>query len=445
MTTRVLLLAYMFPPIIDGGGFRPFAFARYLPEFGYEPIVLTRPDTVNLPVDRTQLDKLPSSVHVERLQFGFAEGWLRHVRRRFGWLSPIERTLGKPAGWVTEGLAWRIARRAEHRQWEVSWMEPAIEEGLRLIDRFQPKVILATAPPFETLKAGYALHERTGVPFVADFRDPWTYGVLWNPINARRARAEHEWERRIVHAAQRVLVVTPSMRRMMVDKYPDSAAKVTMIMNGFEDLPKTDASPPTDRLVISLVGTVMERRLPSVLFEAIKRLRTLYPVTAAQVRVQLIGPHHCVVPPETRIAAEGLSDMMSYLGAVGHDRCRELMRSSHVLLHLEPTVWYAVSSKVFEYLAAKRPILAMVPAGSDDEWFLKESGAGENVGLDDPDRVAEAINRYWIDWRAGQLGVTIDAAWLNKFRRREQTGTLAALLDGTISSDAKQSATRAAM
>jgi glycosyltransferase involved in cell wall biosynthesis len=324
-------------------------------------------------------------------------------------------------------------------------MEPAIEEGLRLIDRFQPKVILATAPPFETLKAGYALHERTGVPFVADFRDPWTYGVLWNPINARRARAEHEWERRIVQAAQRVLVVTPSMRRMMVDKYPDSAAKVTMIMNGFEDLPKTDASPPTDRLVISLVGTVMERRLPSVLFEAIKRLRTLYPVTAAQVRVQLIGPHHCVVPPETRIAAEGLSDMMSYLGAVGHDRCRELMRSSHVLLHLEPTVWYAVSSKVFEYLAAKRPILAMVPAGSDDEWFLKESGAGENVGLDDPDRVAEAIKRYWIDWRAGQLGVTIDAAWLNKFRRREQTATLAALLDGTISSDAKQSATRAAM
>jgi glycosyltransferase involved in cell wall biosynthesis len=424
----------MFPPIIDGGGFRPFAFARYLPEFGYEPIVLTRPDTANLPVDRSQLDKLPPSVHIERLSHGFAEGWSRRVRRRFAWLRPAETALRKPAGWIADGLAWRIARRAEHRPWEVSWMEPAVEAGLRLIERFHPEVILATAPPFETLKAGYMLHQRTGIPLVADFRDPWTYGALWNPPNQRRARSEQEWEGRVVRSARNVLVVTHSMHRMMVEKYPDSASKVELIMNGFEDLGKTDASPPQDRLVVSFVGTIMERRLPPVLFEAFRELRASHPEAAAQVRLQLIGPHHCATSPDTRIAAEDVSDMITYLGAVGHDRCRELMRSSHVLLHIEPTVWYAVSSKVFEYLAAERPILGMVPPGSDDELFLKESGAGTNLGLDDPKRVADAIYRHWTEWRSGRLGVTIDAAWLRQFHRREQTRKLAGLLDAASAS-----------
>jgi len=440
---RVLLLAYMFPPIIDGGGFRPFAFARYLPEFGYQPIVLTRPDTANLPVDRAQLDKLPSSVHIERLPFGFAEGWSRHVRRRFAWLGPAETALRKPPGWIADGLAWRIARRDVHRQWEVSWMEPAIARGLQLIDRFRPTAILATAPPFETLKAGYALHMKTGIPLVADFRDPWTYGVLWNPSSARRARVEQDWEGRIVRAAQQVLVVTPSMRRMMVEKYPDSAGKVVLIMNGFEDMPPTDATPPRDRFIVSMVGTFMERRFPAVLFEAFRQLRASHPAAAAQVRLQLIGPHQSNASPVDRIAAEGLSDIIDYLGPVGHDRCRELMRESHVLLHLEPTVWYAVSSKVFEYLAAERPIIGMVPEGSDDEWFLKESGAGDNVGLDDPGRIADAIHRYWTAWRSGGLSVRVDDAWLSQFHRRQQTSKLAAVLNATAQSSVQSSAASA--
>jgi Glycosyltransferase Family 4/Glycosyl transferases group 1 len=434
---RVLLLAYMFPPIVDGGGFRPFAFARYLPEFGYQPIVLTRPDTANLPVDRSQLDKLPSSVHIDRLAYGFEEGWLRHVRRRLSWLRPAEAALGKPAGWIADGVAWRVARRDERRPWEVSWMEPAIARGLRLIEQFKPDVILATAPPFESLKAGYELHTRTGIPLVADFRDPWTYGVLWKPATARRARIEQAWERRVIDTARHVLVVTPSMRRMMIEKYPEIEGKLDLLMNGFEDLAETDAAPPKDRLVVSMVGTFMERRLSALPFEALRRLRALHPEVAADVRVQLIGPDHSTTSPERRIAAEGLSDMVTYLGAVGHDRCRELMRASHVLLHLEPTAWYAVSSKVFEYLAAERPILGMVPAGSDDELFLKQSGAGENLGLDDPDKVVDAIHRLWSDWRGGRLGFRVDRTWLKQFHRREQTRRLAGVLDAVRSSDAR--------
>ena len=134
---------------------------------------------------------------------------------------------------------------------------------------------------------------------------------------------EQDWEGRIVRTAQQVLVVTPSMRRMMVEKYPDSAGKVVLIMNGFEDLPPTDATPPRDRFIVSMVGTFMERRFPAVLFEAFRRFRAAHPDAAAQTRLQLIGPHQSAGSPVDRIAAEGLSDMIDYLGPVGHDRCRD--------------------------------------------------------------------------------------------------------------------------
>jgi hypothetical protein len=213
MARRILMLAYMFPPIVDGGAFRPTAFARYLPEFGYEPVVLTRPDSGKLPVDPLQLDRLPSSVHVERVGSGFADGWQDHMRRRLSWLRPIELLLNRPAGWIADAVAWRVARRDELRQWEVSWMQPAIAAGLKLIERDRPDAILATGPPFETLKAGWSLHQQTGVPLIADFRDPWTYGVLWHTPTAKRARREQAWEAQVVRDASKVLVVTPTMRR----------------------------------------------------------------------------------------------------------------------------------------------------------------------------------------------------------------------------------------
>jgi len=427
---RVLLLAYMFPPIVDGGGFRPAAFARYLPEFGYEPLVLTRPDSGKLPLDPAQLEKLPPCVRVERVASGFMDGWNDYFRRRLAWLTPIESVLGRPRGSIAEAIAWRVARRDDVPQWEVSWMRPAIDGALKLIDRFQPKAILATGPPFETLKAGWSLHQRTKLPLIADFRDPWIYGERWNPPTARRARSERAWEARVLRDAAKVLVVTPSMQHTMKRMYPDSADKVEVVMNGYEESAGTSIGrPPDDRLVFSYIGSVLERRLPPVLFEGVRRFRARHPEAARDMRLQLIGPNLGPSSPHDRIRAEQLSDICEWLGPVSHDRSRELMRSTHVLLHMESTATYAISGKLFEYLAAKRPIVGLTPAGSDDELFLNRSGAGVNVGLDNADRVEATFYRLWNDWRNRRLEVNVDDVWLRQFHRREQTRKLAKLLD----------------
>jgi glycosyltransferase involved in cell wall biosynthesis len=428
MSRRLLLLAYMFPPIVDAGGFRPLAFSRYLPEFGWDPIVVTRPDSGSLPLDPTQLDTLPRSVRIERVPEGFVDAWHHHFQKRLRWARPFELLVNRPRGWLAEAVAWRVARRDPQRRWEVSWMQPAIDLGMKLIEQYRPDAILASAPPFETLKTGWTLHTRTGVPLVADFRDPWTYGIFWDPSN-RRAASDALWETRVVESAAKTVVVTPSMQRRMAEKYPRLADRVELVMNGYEELLTGDASPPPDRFVLSYVGSIMPRRFPAVLFESLRRLRGQHPDAAADTHVQFIGPNQCGYSLSDRIRDEGLSEMVTYLGPYGHDRCRELMRASHVLLHIETEADYAVSSKLFEYFSAKRPILGIVPAGSDDEWFLQQSGVGVNAGVKDPDAIAAALRLRWDDWRNRRNVPAVDSAWLGQFHRREQTKKLAGLLD----------------
>jgi glycosyltransferase involved in cell wall biosynthesis len=319
-------------------------------------------------------------------------------------------------------------------------MEPAVTAGASAIARYRPKVILATAPPYETLKAGWTLHKRTGLPLVVDFRDPWTWGLPWNPSSEKRAREERAWEARVMADASLVLVVTPSMQRTMAEMYPEQAGKIRLLMNGYEDAGDAAAAPPADRFVLSYAGSILERRLPPALFEGLRRLRAKHPETAADVRVQLIGANHTNRPLHDRLREEDVADMVEWVGAVSPDQCRTLLRSSHVLLHMEGTAHYAISGKLFEYLSSSRQVLGLVPAGSDDEWFLTQSGGGTNAGLDDPDRVSAAIRARWEDWRANRVTPSVDPKWLGQFHRREQTRTLASLLGTVIDEAGRQGA-----
>ncbi len=428
MATRVLLIAYMFPPIVDGGAFRPTAMARYLPEHGFDPIVLSRPDTVGLPVDPAAVDTLPPSVRIERTDVGFVDGWRNHYRRMLAPLEPLERLVGKAPGTIADAIAWRVAARDPLKPWEITWMRPAVEAGLRIIDRLRPEIIIATAPPFETLKAGLLLHEKTGVPLIADFRDPWTYGVLWNPPNERQAARELAWERRVVESASKVVVVTPSMQRRMAEAYPKRVKDIALVMNGYEERHDEDEPAQADRFVVSYVGSVIDRRLPPALFEALRRLKAQHPEVASRMVVRFVGPNQSGSSIEERIVAEEVEGLVEYHGPVTHAESRALMRRSSALLHIEPVADYAVSGKLFEYFMARRPVIGIVRSGSDDEQFLHESGAGSNAGPDDPDRIAGEIRRRWQEWCDRRPPAAVDRGWLAQFSRRKQIANFALLL-----------------
>lgn len=443
MHRKVLIITKHFPPARGTAVNRIFAVTKYLPGFGYEPTVLTHPGTGYAATDVSQLQALPDCAKVVRIRPPHVDDWPGYVNRHLRWLGPVETALRKPRGWVAEGVAWRLPVLFPGIDVDTTWTNDAIRVGLKLVHKIRPDVVLATAPEFENLKIAHAICQHAGIPFVADFRDPWTYGVMWNPRSRREALAELAWERKILSRAAHVVVVTPSMKTRMASDFPIHANKITTITNGFDDLPKLEPVPRRpEKMIISYVGGLSPYRAAGLnpLFDAFKQLREEQPQVAADLLFQFVGHSIVAGPLEDNIRSRGLEAMVACTGSVSVNASKSYMRASDVLLLLEPVAPYVICSKHFEYMAARRPILGMVMPGSDDEGLLRQSGAGITVNPTDLRQIAHAIVSFWTDWKAGRLQTHVQEDWLQQFHRRNLTGRMAGVLD-TVIADGRRRAT----
>jgi glycosyltransferase involved in cell wall biosynthesis len=430
MGGTVLLLAHDFPPITMGGVARPMGFAKYLPEFGYQPIIVTRRSTHGRAVDHEPLATLPPEVRIERIDPDPDVEW-EHLRRAFRWARPIERLFAKPAHWTADGLAWRMSQRWPSALMTRAWLKPAVALGAELIRRDRPDVLIATGPPFSTLKAGFILAERFGLPLISDFRDPWTYEYLWKPQSRSHERAEREWERRVVARSARILVVTPSMAARMRKDYPDYAGKVELLTNGWDEPPTETVFPQNPRLTITHVGSLVDIRQPTLVLDAAALLRDRHPAIAAEMCIRFVGTS--VPRIGDQVAARHLAGLVEDIGPVSRQRSKEYMQAADVLLLHDLSTTIAIPGKCFEYLAASRPILAIVPDESDAAWFLGQTDVAQIVGCASSDRVVEILVELWRAWKAGALRANVDHDWLAQFHRREITRRLSTFLDAVDS------------
>lgn len=431
MSKKILIIAHDFPPMTGGGVQRPVAFAKYLPQFGYTPIVLTRRSACGRPVDAGPLADLPAEVQIERIDPDPENEW-EWLYRRLNFLAPVERLLGRPTGSVAVAIAWRLSQRRPGMAINRAWIQPALTLGSELIRRQRPDVLLATGPPFSTLKVGAVLAERFDLPLVSDFRDPWTYAYMWRPISESHARSERAWEHRVVARSSHVVVVTPSMAARMRDDYPPFAEKVRVITNGYDDHAIVSAAREANRkLTITHVGTIINVRQPTALLNALNLLQDRHPEVAADLCIRFVGPSD--PPLRTEIATRKLDGLVEDLGSVSSVRSKEYMRSADVLLVQEFVATMAIPGKIFEYLAACRPILALVKEDSDSAWLLRQTGIARIVGSDDREHIVEALVDLWRSWRNGELRAHVDSSWLSQFHRRELTRSLADLLNSAPS------------
>jgi glycosyltransferase involved in cell wall biosynthesis len=425
--SKVLILAHDFPPIAGGGVTRPVSFAKYLPEFGYEPIVLTRGSTCGRPVDREPLGALPPEVTVARIDPDPDTEW-DHIRRRMKWARPVERAIGKPANWLADGVAWRISQRDPLAFINRAWLEPAVALGAELIQRHKPSVLIATGPPFGTLKAGCILSERFNLPLITDYRDPWTYAYLWRPVSDAHAAEEREWERRVIAQSARVLAVTPSMVARLKADYPRFADRMELLTNGYEDMPaRAPQRAANTRLTIAHIGTIVEERRPKLLFDALTLLRERRPDVAGDFLFRFVGPSE---PPLRRdIESHGVGDLVEDLGPMTSTKAKEHMLAADALLVYEFVGTMAIPAKTFEYLAAAKPVLAFVKEESDAAWLLRQTSAARVVAHEELEYVVRVLLDVHRAWRDGTLAADVDANWLGQFHRRTLTKKLAGILD----------------
>ena len=409
---KVLLVTYYYPPTGDIGTFRPLTFTKYLPELGFHPYVLTVRNRSVGAVDHTLLNEIPPGVRV--IETPSAEHPFLRAPRLLG-IDP----------------RWFMLPDVH-----IGWLPFAVPRGVETIRQEEIDVILATAPVFTSLLVGYLLKRRTGKPLVIDFRDPWTQNVFLSRLSPVHRRIEHRLERMVVEAADHVITTTEPMRAALIRKYPALRQRSDTILNGFDpvDFQGLTRSVP-DRFTITYTGRLYGVRTAAPFLSAVRRVLDRRGDLRERIRVLFAGPKD--KRTEKAVREMHLEDVVELVGFVSHRESLQFMTNADVLLLIMSEKeavgggagTMMIPGKTFEYLGARRPILALAPEGAVAE-LVRDTGSGTVVAPDDVSGIADTILRLFDSWQAGTLNVKpVD---VSVFDRRTSAARLATVLSRVL-------------
>ena len=424
---RLLLVCYFFPPIAGGGVHRVLGFARHLPRLGWECTVVCAGEEDYWVRDETLSAAVPQGTEVIRVRGGSAiASWLRLGRRAGGHGS------GRRAGALASGLR-RLSDWWLMPDSYVGWALRARRAVARRLARGDVDAVLTSSPPDSVHLAALGPARRAGVPWLADFRDPWI-GLNFRtpPTSWHRAR-QAQLERSVLEGAETVTTASRLHAEQLRGGAAGKVRRVVHLPNGFEPAAvAVDASPESDASFFTLVFTGTLSLMPEtrVLLEALAAWLAARPAARARVRVRLAGP--CDVDDEDRARALGLADVVSFPGPLAHAAARALQRRADLLVLWKPAgTGYRtmVPGKLYEYLDSGRPLLAVMPA-DDEAAALVRRGGAEVVPPGDRAAIAGALERGYDRWMDAGRAPDARPAWLDSHARAPIAARLAGWLDG---------------
>jgi glycosyltransferase involved in cell wall biosynthesis len=442
---KVLVLAYRFPPQGGGGVQRSLKFVKYLPEQGWLPIVQTVSNPYWPLQDATLLSEIPPFVKVHGTRtFEFE----RLGRATEGLIAPRENASATGAGsgprrsgvrQMLKGAAGLVQRHALVPDPQITWVPGAFLKGLSLIRKERPAVIYSSSPPNSCQILGLMLKRATHVPWIADFRDPWTEGIRRKQSYERsgvRRRLEHAFERRVIEGADHVIVTTEKTLEQFVAKYPAiPSSKYSVITNGFDAADFT-VTRDGDRLLdnslfnVTLTGNVETMFDAEPFFTAIRDLVHEDGGLRAHLRINFVGTKRGKY--DDFIDHHRLETNVRYIGYVPHQTSLRYLAESDVLFLCQIPVYESattkLSGKLFEYLYMRKPILALTLPGLTTD-ILSRSGLGVAVDPNDQPGIKKAVRDLYLRWREGGANLHADEAYIATFDRARQTERLAAIFD----------------
>lgn len=427
---KLLLITRAFPPQNVVGAIRPLKFARYLPEYGWKPIVLTVKDGKSwvAGTDPSLTKELPPDIKIVRT---------RTIEPPY---SPLSRIAGEAAPASTP---WYKPFLRTFRTLflvpddKIGWLPFALLAGARALREEAVDLIMATSPPPTALLVGMILSATYRVPLVSDFRDPWTEFTLHEWLsNRRRRRIEEFLEHTVLKRSARIINVTPPRTDALAAKYPGiPRERFVTITNGFDlcDYGQPEPPPRNDRLTMVYTGSFYYDRQPTVFLDALAEAIEHHPAIRADLRIVFAGGGEDAL--DAGIIERALGDVIHTAGYLPYKESVALQKRADVLLlFLGPSriseTWYP--AKLFEYIATGRPVLAMVP-NSAAARLLREAGTGVIVDPTDRNSIRDCLLDLHKRWRNDSLPTLTDVTFPMQFERQLLTQTLAEVLNPLVS------------
>ena len=415
---RILMIAYHFPPFSGSSGIqRTLSFTRYLPAHGWQPIILTAQERAYPQVSLESLSDVPPRVIVSR---AFALDSARHLSMKGRYFQ----FTALPDRWL-------------------SWVLGAVPSGLSLIRKYRPSVLWSTFPIATAHLIGLILHRITGLPWVADFRDPMTEGEVGVsrhfPENPTVWKARRWVEKLTVRHCTRAVLVSPGALEIYSKRYSEvSRSQWSLISNGYDEdsFLKAERLGESTRLnghPITLIHSgllypTMGDRNPSAFFRALEMLKSQGKISPARVKV-ILRASGSESEFEQLIRKHGIKDIVSLEPSIPYTHAlAEMLQAGGLLVFQGPISNPNIPAKLYEYIRARRPILALVdPAGNTAE-VLREVGTGTIVSIDNASEIADGLLSFLDQVGTGVAPVhSIETAL--GYSRESRTAELAQILD----------------
>lgn len=412
-TPCVLLIAFHFPPLKGSSGLeRSLGFCRNLSSFGLTPIVLSANPRAYEAVSEERMNDIPSEAIVER---PFVLDAAKHmsIRGRYpGWLA-------RPDRWAT-------------------WLLGAVPVGWRLIRRHRPVAIWSTYPISTAHRVGYWLARLSGLPWVADFRDPMVeYDAKTGtdyPADPRLRKARLRVERLVAQRAAAMVFCTRGAAEIFLRRYPAIAAdRIHVIPNGFDEgafkRPAAPSAIPSAHIKLVHSGVLYPGpdRDPSAFLQAVRGLLDTEPQWGDTLRIVLRASGHddTFQPLIDRLGLAGwveLAPPRPYREALD-----EMLAAGGLLIFQGHPSNPAIPAKLYEYFRAMRPILAMVDDDGDTAALLRREAVGTLVPIDDPAAIQAGLSNFLREVQSG-TGRVLAPNRVESFERGARTADLARVL-----------------
>lgn len=444
---KVLIITYYWPPSGGSGVQRWVKFSKYLPQFGWQPIIYTPENPEMTSIDRTLEDDIPEEAVVIR----------RHITEFY---SLYRKLIGKKDASAQEVNPINSQKKTFKQKLmlflrgnlfipdpRVTWVRPSVRFLKKYLEENHVDAIVSTGPPQSMHLIARKLSKATGIPWVADFRDPWTKMFYFKYLLLCRwaERKHHRMEQQVLDDATVVVAVSPLVQeefQAMTD------TRVELITNGFDDDDFTQVVEPDGYFNVTHTGLFASDGNPEVLWQALAEKCGADPYFDKMLRIRLAGKTDREII--SSINAAGLGTHLVDLGYQSHNAAvREQKNASLLILPLrkEPEYRATLPGKLFEYLASMNPILGIGQTDGAMARIVNQTGAGVVFGWDDKKSVAAYIELCWKKFNAAdddediqvehagetELGEILKendkADTIRQFSRKSLTARMASLLD----------------
>ena len=426
---KVLIITYYWPPAGGPGVQRVLKFAKYLPQFGWEPIVLTVQNGEYPAIDESLINEIPEKCKV------FKTNSLE-PSNLYKKLTGIKENQRIPVAVLAENnLNWKkkIANWTRLNLFipdaKIGWKPFAVKKGKEIINEFNPDLIFSSSPPPTVHLIAKSLQKSSGLKWIADLRDPWTDIYYYTNLKKNKIATtlDKKFELSVLKSADKLCTVSNDLVNIFKSK--DSGLDIEVITNGFDhdDLPKFSSNDKHKKFTIAYAGKLNNQQNPNNLWKALQKLIKTQKSFSDNFQMIFMGNFSEAI--FNSISEHHLESFLINKGYISHGEALENLQKSHIKLILIPDTNKnkgIITGKLFENIATGGYIMGIGSKDGDAAQILRETGAGDAFNY--TDNLEKIITDLYNKWRDG-INSEIDISKIEKYSRKNLTQSLVKIFE----------------